>query len=504
MASISSGRPPAQRGQLTAPEAALGSRRAPILRKQGLIAAPMLFSSIVFLFYFLPVFFALYAAFRCKNIVLLAGSLLFYAWGEARYLWLLFLVGGIAWLGGRAIHDAQRCGRGYRAVLACTIAAQLTLLATFKYAAFLTAQLPVPLPASWRPLEHLALPLGISFFTFHAISYVMDVHRRTVARPATPLQLAVYLSMFPQLVAGPIVRYSTIAGDIAQRRVTLDDVCGGIRLFIVGLAQKVLLANTLAVPADAIFALPALDARTAWFGALCYTLQIYLDFAGYSLMAIGLARMMGLTLPANFRHPYASTSITEFWRRWHISLSTWFRDYLYIPLGGNRHGRARTVCNLWIVFLLCGLWHGAAWNFVLWGAWHGSFLALERTGLGSMLERLWRPLRHGYALLVVLLGWVLFRAADLSHAATMMNAMSGSGTARPGFGEYAPASVLAALAVGAAASVPWHGLHARLPATGPVARLASTATAAALAALLVVSAASLATGTYNPFIYFRF
>jgi len=471
----------------------------------------MLFSSIVFLFYFLPVFFTLYAALRCRNAVLLAGSLLFYAWGEARSLWLLLLVGGIAWLGGRAIHASQQHGRGHRIVLAGTIAAQLLLLGTFKYARFLIAQLPFPPPPSWRPLAQLELPLGISFFTFHAISYVMDIHRRTVSRPATPLQLAVYLSMFPQLVAGPIVRYSTIAGEIAHRRITLADMGGGIRLFIIGLAQKVLLANTLAGPVDAIFALPAPDARTAWFGAVCYMLQIYLDFGGYSLMAIGLARMMGLTLPANFRHPYVSSSITEFWRRWHISLSTWFRDYLYIPLGGNRRGRLRTYANLWVVFLLCGLWHGAAWNFVLWGAWHGSFLVLERAGLGGALQLLWRPLRHGYALLVVLLGWVLFRATDLSHAATMMRALIGYGAAAsPGFGEYtffgeyAPASVLTALAVGAAASVPWDGLRRRLPDTGPAAALASTAAMAALATLLIVSAASLATGTYNPFIYFRF
>ncbi len=462
----------------------------------------MLFSSIVFLFYFLPLFFALYATLRCRNAVLLAGSLIFYAWGEARSLWLLCLVGAIAWCAGQAIHAARARGRGHRAILAAGIGAELLLLATFKYAPFLAAQFSVPLAAP-------ALPLGISFFTFHAISYVMDIHRRTVPRPATPLQLAVYLSMFPQLVAGPIVRYATIAGEIAQRRATPAGICTGIRLLIIGLAQKTLLADTLARPADTIFALPAqsLDAQTAWFGAACYMLQIYLDFAGYSLMAIGLARMMGLTLPTNFRHPYVSQSLTEFWRRWHISLSSWFRDYLYIPLGGNRHGRGRTLLNLWIVFLLCGLWHGAAWSFVLWGAWHGGFLVLERAGLGSALARAWRPLRHGYALLAVLLGWVLFRAADLRHAGAMLRAMAGAGSpSQPGFGQYAPASVLAALAVGAAISVPWGGmrdrLRDRLAWTGPL--LTSTAAAGSLAMLLILCAADLATGTYRPFIYFRF
>ena len=464
----------------------------------------MLFSSIVFLFYFLPVFFALYATWHCRNAVLLVGSLVFYAWGEARSLWLLCLVGAIAWFGGQAIHAARGRGQGHRAILAAAIGAQLLLLATFKYASFLAAQLAIPIAAP-------ALPLGISFFTFHAISYVMDIHRRTVPQPATPLQLAVYLSMFPQLVAGPIVRYASIAGEIAHRRATPAGVSAGIRLLIIGLAQKTLLADTLARPADAIFALPAqsLDARTAWFGAACYMLQIYLDFAGYSLMAIGLARMMGLTLPTNFRHPYVSQSITEFWRRWHISLSSWFRDYLYIPLGGNRRGRVRTLLNLWIVFLLCGLWHGAAWNFVLWGAWHGGFLVLERAGLATALARLWRPLRHGYALLAVLFGWVLFRAADLRHAGGMMRAMAGAGApTQPGFGQYAPASVLAALAVGAAISVPWDGLrarlHVRLPTAGALPALTSTAAAGSLAMLLILCAADLATGTYRPFIYFRF
>jgi len=464
----------------------------------------MLFSSIVFLFYFLPVFFACYAAFRCRNIVLLAGSLIFYAWGEMRYLWLLLLVGVIAWAGGQAIHTAHNQGRNPRAILACTIAAQLSLLAFFKYAPFLLAQFTGLSPAiADAPLAHLALPLGISFFSFHAISYVMDIHRRTVPRPATPLQLAVYLAMFPQLVAGPIVRYSTIAHEIAQRRTTLLDVSTGIRLFIIGLSQKVLLADTLAAPADTIFALPSssLDAPAAWFGVTCYSLQIYLDFAGYSTMAIGLARMMGLTLPENFRTPYISRSITEFWRRWHISLSSWFRDYLYIPLGGNRQGRLRTYANLCIVFLLCGLWHGAAWTFVLWGAWHGGFLVLERAGLAIAIERLWRPLRHAYALLVIALGWVLFRTADLDHTLAMLKAMAGFGAPmQPGFGQYAPASVLTAFGIAAAASLPWTRLTGRLPAT----LLTSTMMSGVLAGLLILSAASLATGTYNPFIYFRF
>ena len=476
----------------------------------------MLFSSILFLFYFIPIFFALYYATRGSNVVLLLGSVVFYAWGELHYLWLLALVTFITGIGGAAISRAHRRGRHGRVPLALAIGAELLLLGWFKYADFAASQLaalrlgwPTPQAAHW------ALPLGISFYTFHAISYLMDIHRRAVPRPARPVALCVYIAMFPQLVAGPIVRYATIAAQLEARRMSLTDIAAGIRLFVIGLAQKVLIANTLAVPVDQIFAQDprSLGAGAAWLGTAGYTLQLYFDFGGYSLMAIGLGRMMGLTLPRNFDYPYVSRSITEFWRRWHISLSSWFRDYVYIPLGGNQRGKRRTYVNLWSVFLLCGLWHGAAWTFVLWGVYHGAFLALERAGMGRVIERMWRPLQHAYALLTIVFGWVLFRADTPAHAWRFAGAMLGAGTmstAPPAHD--LTASVASAFVLAIAASVPWARVVAP-PAFAPPA-FAVSATAlrsvmaasafAALAGLLVLSAAVLATGTYNPFIYFRF
>ena len=261
------------------------------------------------------------------------------------------------------------------------------------------------------------LPLGISFFTFHAISYVIDIHRHKT-QGGKPLDFALYMTLFPHSIAGPIVRYGDIAGQIAHRVVTTAGFAEGIRRFIIGLAKKMLVANTVAVAADAIFALPGreLNFSLAWLGVACYTLQIYFDFSGYSDMAIGLAKLFGIDFLENFNYPYAARSITEFWRRWHISLSSWFRDYLYIPLGGNRCGRVRNYVNLVTVFFLCGLWHGASWTFAAWGLFHGAFLVLERMKAGRMIDSLWSPVRHLYTLLVVSVGWVLFRADTVPQA----------------------------------------------------------------------------------------
>ena len=264
------------------------------------------------------------------------------------------------------------------------------------------------------------LPLGISFFTFHALSYVIDIHRRKSAG-GKPLDFALYMTLFPHSIAGPIVRYGDIAGQIAHRVVTTAGFAEGIRRFIIGLAKKMLVANTVAVAADAIFALPGgeLNFSLAWLGVACYTLQIYFDFSGYSDMAIGLAKLFGIDFLENFNYPYAARSITEFWRRWHISLSSWFRDYLYIPLGGNRCCPVRNYANLVTVFFLCGLWHGASWTFAAWGLFHGAFLVLERMKAGRVIESLWSPVRHVYTLLVVSVGWVLFRADTMPQAAAV-------------------------------------------------------------------------------------
>jgi alginate O-acetyltransferase complex protein AlgI len=482
----------------------------------------MVFSVPVFLFLYLPgIVVAYFLTPRAlRNTLLLLASLFFYLWGERD--WVLVLQGSIAanyalgcWL------DGVRGRRAARRVLALAVAVNLGLLATFKYANFLVDNLNallVPLHVHPLRLAPVHLPLGISFFTFHALSYVIDVYRQEVPALKNPVNFALYIAFFPQSIAGPIVRYHDVAKQLVHRLVTLEGFALGVRRFILGLAKKMLIANTLAVPADAIFALPRseLTGGLAWLGAVCYALQIYFDFSGYSDMAIGLARLFGFEFRENFNYPYAAASVTDFWRRWHISLSSWYRDYLYVPLGGNRHGAGRTYFNLVTVFFLCGLWHGASWTFIVWGLYHGAFLVLERVGLGRLLEAAWAPLRHGYALLVVLVGWVLFRAATFAQATAFLKAMAGFGRGAGVW--YSPAlylnaGVLGALVLGALAAQPLlpRLVQLRDRLTAPGGRLAyalepvlAFTPVAVLLALLLVSAMLMAGGTYNPFIYFRF
>lgn len=336
----------------------------------------MLFPSVTFLFYFLPLFFVLYCAapgITAKNIVLLVASLLFYAWGEPRFV--LLLAGQIVLNYCFALAIGSADGSRRWIAVAIGVAANLALLGLFKYADFAVGTLNVLTGGDTFALPGLALPLGISFFTFHAISYLVDVYRGGVAANRNLLSVAVYIAMFPQLVAGPIIRYHTIARRLSERRTTLGRAAAGFRIFVIGLAQKVLIADEVARIAETVFdkvAQPSMG--EAWLGLGAYTIQIYFDFAGYSNMAIGLALALGFAFPRNFNLPYAARSVTEFWRRWHISLSRWLRDYLYVPLGGNRGSRAATYRNLCLVFVACGLWHGANWTFVIWGIHHGAFL----------------------------------------------------------------------------------------------------------------------------------
>jgi alginate O-acetyltransferase complex protein AlgI len=503
----------------------------------------MVFSSAVFLFLFLPVLLALHFILpqRWRNLLLLAASLLFYIWGEKDYV--AVLLASVALNYGLGLWLGRLEGeRGRRRVIALAVALNLGLLGVFKYAAFLAGNLNallavLRLPAVPSPEVHL--PLGISFFTFHALSYVIDVYRREVPPLKGLTDFALYISFFPQSIAGPIVRYSSVAGQLARRTITEASFAAGCRLFIIGLAKKMLLANTLGVAADGVFGLRAesLTFGVAWLGALCYTLQIYFDFSGYSDMAIGLARLFGLEFPANFNYPYIARSVTDFWRRWHMSLSTWFRDYLYIPLGGNRQGKVRTYFNLLAVFFLCGLWHGASWTFVFWGLFHGAFLVIERmlaarkgggwwvAGVGkrktalSPSTRTTPILSHAYTLAVVMVGWVFFRANTFAQALAFLRAMVGLGS---GTGlDYAVSTflqtdVLLALVAGLACSaplLPWlAGLRpgARLAEAGrprladAVEAALTLGTVAGLALLLLGSAVQLAANTYNPFIYFRF
>ena len=482
----------------------------------------MLFTEPAFLFLFLPLLLLLYYLpwESHRNVLLLVASLIFYVSGGGSFL-LLMLASIVAnYLLAVAIDRARGTTTAWR-WLAATVAGNLAVLFYFKYANFAVANVnglrsaAGAAPMTWTDI---ALPIGISFFTFHAISYVVDVYRGHAIAQKNPVHAALYLLLFPQLIAGPIIRYREIADQLATRHPTLVTVAGGVRRFIIGLAKKVIVANTIAASVDRIFALPVdqLTAPVAWLGIVGYALQIYFDFSGYSDMAIGLAAMFGFRFPENFNYPYIARSVQEFWRRWHMTLSAWFRDYVYVPLGGNRGSSDRTYVNLITVFFLCGLWHGASWNFVVWGLWHGAFLVCERLGLTRWLGGAWRPLAHAYTLLVVLIGWVFFRADTLTYAVGYLEAMAGlQGTAPTpySFGFYTDRAVWLAFAAGCIGSLPvlpwlrqWRaGLAPRLRTDRAwLPYLADVGAVLGLAGLFVVSAFLVAAKTYSPFIYFRF
>ena len=478
----------------------------------------MLFTEPTFLFVFLPALLALYFLLprRHRNLLLVVASVVFYASGGGAFTSLMLVSIAVNYLAALAI-DRARGTPAARRLLALTVGANLLSLAVFKYTGFAAANLNALLPALGAaavPVPAIVLPIGISFFTFHAISYVVDVYRRDAVAQKGPVEAALYLLLFPQLIAGPIIRYRDIAAQLTARVVDLDGFATGIRRFVIGLGKKMLVANIVAVPADQLFALPPseLTAAHAWLAAACYTLQIYFDFSGYSDMAIGLAHLFGFRFKENFNYPYVSQSIQEFWRRWHISLSAWFRDYLYVPLGGNRVPSRRVYLNLVTVFFLCGLWHGASWTFVVWGLYHGAFLVFERLGLSTVLARVPRPVRHLYALLVVMVGWVFFRADSITAAGGMLRAMAGASPALPtpyGVAWYLTPEVVLAVVAGVAGSLPlWPAIAARLARTsGEGSRLAplpSAMTCAALAVIFAGCAMLIAARTYNPFIYFRF
>lgn len=474
----------------------------------------MVFSSMTFLFGFLPVLLAFYFLLpqrfrRGRNGVLLVFSLLFYAWGGLRLLGLMAVSIAVNYCGGLLAAPGRRFRRW---AMWGAVAVNLALLGWFKYAGFLAENL-VLLGLPVEPPE-VTLPIGISFFTFQGMSYVLDVYRGEAPAERSPLRVALYIALFPQLVAGPIVRYTTVAGEIASRRETAGDAAGGGVRFCVGLAKKMLLANALGQVADAAFrSRTVLSTAMAWLGALAYTGQIYFDFSGYSDMAIGLGRVFGFHFLENFNYPYLSRSATEFWRRWHISLSSWFRDYVYIPLGGSRCGPARQAGNILAVWLLTGLWHGAAWNFLLWGLYYAALLLGERFLWGRALERAPAALRHGYALFFIVVGWVLFRAESLADVSLMLRALFGisapgglgSGEALYYFKEFRWELLLAV-----PAALPLKGLLERRlnrrarEGSRPAAVLLAWGPPALALALLALSAVKLVSSTFNPFIYFRF
>jgi len=380
----------------------------------------MLFSSLVFLYVFLPIVLLLYYLINKagRNYFLFLASLIFFAWGGVSYSSLLIISILFNYIIGRAIDYSTKYSKWW---LSLGILLNLSFLGTYKYAGFFAESINSVLGWAQEPLipiPEIILPIGISFYTFQAISYLVDVHRKETVVQKNIANLGLYISLFPQLIAGPIVRYHDISNQINHRVHSSDKFSEGIMRFILGLAKKVLIANNLAIVADHVFNSPIEEISTigAWLGIIAYTFQIYYDFAGYSDMAIGLAKMFGFDLLENFNFPYISKSIQEFWRRWHISLSSWFRDYLYFPLGGNRIGIKRTYVNLFIVFFVTGLWHGSSWNFVVWGLMHGFFIIVERIGFKNILNKVPGILSGSYTLFIAMMAWVLFRADNFEFA----------------------------------------------------------------------------------------
>lgn len=470
----------------------------------------MLFSSLTFLWVFLPVVLLASRILppRGQNALLLAASLLFYAWGGPKYLVLMLASITLNWAGGFAIAAFPSGSQPRKMALTMVLAADIGLLGWFKYYGFFTGLLRQLPGLGGIPVREIALPIGISFYTFQAMSYAIDLYRGRIALQKNWCLLALYISFFPQLIAGPIVQYAQVEPQLARRRVTAGGAAYGIKRFCWGLAKKVLLANAFAARADEIYALPPQDASTglAWLAALYYTLQIYYDFSGYSDMAIGLGELFGFHFPENFNYPYLAASVTEFWRRWHMSLSGWFREYLYIPLGGSRRGKGRTLVNLFFVFLVTGLWHGASWQFVAWGAWYGLLLIAERAALLPVLQKLPKAAGRVWTLFWVMGGWVIFRAPGLRAAAGWLRAMllpaAGSG-AYPA-ARYLDGRMLLLLAAGLVLCGPVQAALPRLKTALYTREAPGPAQTAGLLAALFWCCVLLVCGTYNPFIYFRF
>ncbi|MBQ5994995.1 MAG: MBOAT family protein [Clostridia bacterium] len=468
----------------------------------------MLFSSTTFLYLFLPsVVFLYYTVCRksrfMQNLLLLAASLFFYAWGEPKFVLVMLLSITANWFFGLLVEKFRKNKAVSRIVIFFVVAFNLGILFIFKYLDFTADILNRALGASIT-LREIALPIGISFFTFQAMSYVLDVYREKGSVQKNILYVGLYISFFPQLIAGPIVRYETVAKEIQSRKETLDDFFDGFARFVVGLAKKVLLANSFAVLADSAFdSTEVISAGFGWLGALAYTFQIFFDFSGYSDMAIGMGRMFGFHFLENFNYPYVSTSVSEFWRRWHISLGTWFRDYLYFPLGGSRVKKGRMVFNLFAVWFLTGLWHGANFTFIVWGLMYFVLITVEKLTGFDKKEKISRLLKWVYTMFFVVVGWVLFRAESLSAAAGYLKSMfflGSGGVIDPMFKGYlAQNAVLFAVGIIACTPVLKNiKKHIKPSMAFDIFR------AVCLIALLVLSAASLVSSSYNPFIYFNF
>ncbi|MEM8709992.1 MAG: MBOAT family O-acyltransferase, partial [Planctomycetota bacterium] len=488
----------------------------------SLLPASMLFSHPSFLFLLLPLVVLVHLLLpkRVRNAWVLLASLVFYAWGEGPMVLLLLGSIGTNYVLGRRIVRAKERGASDRGLVAIAVVFNSTLLVLYKYAAWLLDELrgvtgvtsidgAIGSAADWAAI-HLDLPLGISFFTFQTISFILDLRRGDARPPRNLLDFGVFVSLFPQLIAGPIVRYQDLADDVHERDVRRAAFAEGVRRFVFGLAKKVLIADVLSGPVATIFALePAnLTVPLAWVGILAFAIQIYFDFSAYSDMAIGIGAMMGFRLPENFNYPHISRSVTELWHRWHISLSRWFRDYLYVPMGGNRHGKLRTYFNLWFVFFFCGLWHGAAWTFVVVGVYYGTLLVIDRMGFRALLAKAPRPFQHAFTLLVVLVGWVPFRAESVGEAWYYWSAMFGFesiGSRGHPIAMHFDGHQMSMLLLGILFSIPIYPalLAWRARQTRPLLRF-DLVESMGVCALMALTLVGLASQSSSPFLYFHF
>lgn len=466
----------------------------------------MVFSSTIFLCVYLPL--VLLGYYICpkkgRNLFLLIVSLVFYAWGEPKYVFLMIFSILVNYIFGRLMDKNRGRQKRMKLLLVLSVVIDLGLLSVFKYTDFIITNVNAIFGANFD-LLNIALPIGISFYTFQAMSYTIDVYRDDVRVQKNLIDFGMYITMFPQLIAGPIVRYADVQDQLAERSVTTADFSEGVMRFVVGLGKKVLLANQMGAVWSDIYALGGdVSALMAWTGAIAYTFQIYFDFSGYSDMAIGLGRMFGFKFPENFRYPYQSVSITDFWRRWHITLSTWFKEYLYIPLGGNRRGLARQALNLLIVWSLTGFWHGAGWNFVMWGLYYFVILFIEKLFLLKALDKLPKFFRHVYALLLIIIGWVIFASDDVSVLLPYLGSMFGANGAIGGMDVYTllTKAVLLIICCVASTELP---KRLFLSATGAMnEKAAFTIKSVMTIALLALSMILLIGDSYNPFLYFRF
>ena len=482
----------------------------------------MVFSSITFIFFFLPIVLSLYFLIpeRFRNPFLIGASLTFYAWEEGKYVLAIVFYMVFNYYFGVLIEKyrfelSDQGRKKAKYALAVSLALNLGVLIFFKYLGFIVANINLLMRFTGYSLGQpkIHLPIGISFFAFQAIAYIIDVYRRDVKAQESIITFSMYESLFPKLLAGPIVRYRDVESQVDNHPVTVEMFSQGVQRFMLGFGKKVLIANSVGMVADQIFSMSVaqLSFSLSWLGVICYTLQIYFDFSGYSDMAIGIGKMLGFEFLENFRYPYISKSVREFWRRWHISFSTWLRDYLYVPLGGNRKGAGRTLINLIIVFFFCGLWHGAKWTFVIWGLWHGLFLIVERTRFGKLLDSN-KSLGHIYTLWVVSTGWVFFRSESLSYAANYLCALIGLGKGVHSAFMFLDLKTSLAISLGMIGSTPVtekiKALLQRGEVSGPffraVVRCSSILSLIYVYAVFALSVIFVSMSTYNPFIYFQF